>query len=243
VIEWSDFQCQFCARNEPTLARLRAEYPGQVRIVYRHLPLVFHAYADLAAEAAVAAAAQGKFWPMHDRIFGHQDRLTRADLEEDARVIGLDLPRFRAALDDRRYREVVAADAAAGAALGIDGTPTMFVNGSPIIGAVPWDRLRMLVDTKLAQARQMVAAGVAPADVYAVIMIGADAAERGDPSRMPVAGSIHALELGAVEREAAVVAACKGRDGSRAQKLADKLRGERRDVARGQCAAYGVDLP
>jgi protein-disulfide isomerase len=124
VVVWSDFQCPYCGVNAPSMAKLREEYGDQVRVVYRHLPLPMHPEAELAAEAAVAAAAQGKFWAMHDRLFADPRHLTRADLEAAGEAVGLDMKALRAALDDRRYRDAVADDTAAGAALGISGTTT-----------------------------------------------------------------------------------------------------------------------
>jgi protein-disulfide isomerase len=243
VVEWSDFECPYCARNAPTIARLRAEYPDDVRVVFRHLPLPGHPHAQLAAEAAVAAAAQGQFWPFHDRLFAAQDRLTRADLEAIAADLGLDLPAFRAALDERRHHAAVADDAAAGATLGVEGTPTMFVNGSPIEGAAAWDQVKLIVEARLDEARSLVARGVDRRDVYSVIMGAAGGAERGDPSRMPRAQSVGQLELMADDRHDAVTAACRGRDAARAGAMAGRLKGARRDNARQTCAAYGIDLP
>jgi protein-disulfide isomerase len=242
VVVWSDFQCPYCGVNAPSMAKLREEYGDQVRVVYRHLPLPMHPDADLAAEAAVAAAAQGKFWAMHDRLFADQRHLARADLEAAAEAIGLDMKAFRAALDDRRYRDAVADDNAAGAALGITGTPTLFVNGAPIEGAPRYDQLKMIVELRLAEAQSLVANGIAPRDVYGVIMATADGAERGDPSRMPRNEAAGKLELRMVEREAAVEAACRSRDGARAEEMAGRLKGDARASARTTCEAYGIDL-
>ncbi len=243
VVEWSDYQCPYCAQNAPSVARLRREYPDDVRVVFRHLPLGNHAHAQLAAEASVAAAAQGKFWDFHDRLFAAQDRLTRADLEAIAVDLGLDLTRFRAALDQHHYRAAVADDAAAAGGLGVEGTPTMFINGVPIEGAAAWDHLKLQVEVQLEQARSLVARGVDRRDVYSVIMSAAGAAERGDPSRMPRAQSVGKLELMQDDREVAVEAACRGRDAARAGEMAGRLKGAHKDAARQTCQAYGIDLP
>src|SRR5262249_2575874 len=129
IVEWSDFQCPFCAHTAPLLAHERKKYGDQVRIVYRHFPLSGHRDAQLAAEAGVAAAEQGKFWAFHDQIWANFGKLSRADLEGYAKVAGLDLAKFRAALDERRYHDAVVAENAAAEALGVSGTPTMFING------------------------------------------------------------------------------------------------------------------
>jgi protein-disulfide isomerase len=243
VVEWSDFECPFCAKNAPVLARLRTEYGDKVRLVFRHLPLPFHGRAELAAEAAMAAAAEGKFWAMHDRIFSTPDALGRADLEAHAAALGLDMAHFRAALDDRRYRGAVASDAAAGNILGVQGTPTLFVNGTVVPGAPRWEHLKLLVDARLGEAERLLASGVPRADVYGLVMLRARRVEDGDPSRMPAPTSTGAIELGRVEREAAVLAACRGREAERARTLAARLTGPRRAAVAGACAADGIDLP
>jgi hypothetical protein len=215
-----------------------------VRLVFRHLPLPGHPDAQLASEAAVAASAQGKFWEFHDRLFtGTRDDLGRPVLETIGEEIGLDMTDFRAALDERRHRDAVADDAAAAAALGIFGTPTLFINGVPIEGAPKWEHLKMLVDIRLDEAETIVASGIDRADVYGMIMAAADGAETGDPSRMPKTASGARLELRQLEREQAVEAACRTRDGKRAGDLAAKLKGDGRDDARATCEAYGIDLP
>ncbi|HMC95973.1 MAG TPA: thioredoxin domain-containing protein, partial [Polyangia bacterium] len=81
IVEFSDFQCPFCSRVVPTIQKIEKDYPNQVRIFFRHNPLPFHEHAPLAAEAAVAAEAQGKFWEMHDKMFANQQALDRAGLE------------------------------------------------------------------------------------------------------------------------------------------------------------------
>lgn len=243
IVMWSDFECPFCARNMPSLARARQEYGDKLRIIYRHMPLPFHRHAQLAAEAGAEAAHQGKFWAFSDYVFAHPGHLDRDGLIESGRAIGMDVAALAAALDDRRWRDAVAADAAAGAIAGVDGTPTMFVNGVPVIGAVPYERIKPVIDARLVDAEQLVAHGVDKADVYGVVMGAAHDGERADPGRMPVAASAAALELGPVDREAAVVAACRGHDKDRADKLAARLAGAGKTEAAEACAAYGVDLP
>jgi protein-disulfide isomerase len=242
IVEWSDFQCPFCAENAPNLVRLREEYGDRIRLVFRHMPLPNHPEAQLAAEAAVAAAAQGKFWEMHERLFGAQQAMSRADLEAHGEAIGLDMTAFRAALDERRHRDAVADDAAAGSALGIGGTPTIFVNGAPIEGAADWEHLKLTVEARLMDAQSLVAAGIEPADVYAVIMTTAERAERGDPSRMPRTARGARLELRQDDRVTAIEAACRGRDAARAGKMAGKLKGKGKARAKATCEAYGIDL-
>ncbi|HEX7836865.1 MAG TPA: thioredoxin domain-containing protein, partial [Kofleriaceae bacterium] len=215
IVVWSDFQCPFCAREAPVLAHLREKYRDDVRIVYRHMAMAMHRSAALAAEAGVAAAEQGKFWAFHDQLFAEFGKLSRADLERFAQAAGLDLPRFRAALDDHRYHEAVLAETAAAASLGVDGTPTMFINGAPVGGARDADFMGRLIEAHLARSRELVKAGVARADLYAVLMSMASEDDRADPSRIPSIVDHH-VELRADDRARAVAAACRLHDVPRA---------------------------
>jgi protein-disulfide isomerase len=242
VVEWSDFQCPYCGQEAPVLEKLRDEYGDDVRIIYRHFPLPMHPDAELAAEAAVEAAVQGKFWAFHDRLFADQDHLSRADLDKVAKDLGLDMKQFDAALDDRRHQDAVADDAAAGAALGITGTPSLFINGSPIEGAASYDQLKYVVEARLDEARSLIAHGIAREDVYGTVMGAADGNEHGDPSRVPKTAMGAKLELRQDDREEAVEAACRGRDADRAGEYAGRLEGDHKAAAKDTCAAYGIDL-
>jgi len=99
IVAFSDFQCPFCSRVVPTLHEIEKTYGNKVRVFFRHNPLPFHADAPLASEAAVAAEQQGKFWEMHDKLFANQQNLKRPDLEKYAQEVGLDMGKFKAALD------------------------------------------------------------------------------------------------------------------------------------------------
>ncbi len=240
VVVWSDFECPYCARVVPTLQRLRRERPG-VRVVHRHMPLAGHAGADLAAEAAVVAGKAGKFWAFHDQVFARMGTpLSRAVLLDAGAAAGLDVAELAAALDDHRYRELVMAEAAAAAALGATGTPTLFVNGRPVAGAVPFEQLLLVVDAQLDAARDLVARGVPAQDVYGVIGLAADRAETGDPRRLPRPTSFGHIEMGPIERDAAIVSACRGGEPDAARALAQ---GSGDGRARAVCADLGVDLP
>ncbi|MBZ0234708.1 MAG: thioredoxin domain-containing protein, partial [Deltaproteobacteria bacterium] len=159
VVVFSDFECPYCARMVPTIHKLRKERPD-VRVVYRHMPLAGHAGADLAAEAAVVAGRAGKFWAFHDQVFARIGTpLTRAVLLAAGADAGLDREELAAALDDHRYRDLVLAEAGAAGALGATGTPTMFVNGMPVAGAVPYGQLTLVIDAQLVAARDLVVRG------------------------------------------------------------------------------------
>jgi len=242
IVVWSDFQCPFCAREAPVLAHLRERYKDDLRIVYRHFAMSGHRSAALAAEAAVAAAEQGKFWAFHDLVFGDFGHLARGDLERFAQAAGLDLARFRAALEDHRFRDAVVAETAAAEALGVDGTPTMFVNGAPVGGALAADVMDRIVDAHLARSRELVKAGVARGDLYAVLMSMASDDERADPSRIPQIAE-HPIELRDGDRVRAVAAACRRHDEARATALAGRLTGDARRRAALVCAGLGIDLP
>lgn len=242
VVVFSDFECPYCVRLQPALQGLRRDHGADVRIVFRHMPLPFHPRAPLAAEAAVAAAAQGRFWDFHDRVLAAPHALARADLEAHARALDLDMDAFRAALDDRRHFEAVASDVAAAQALGVRGTPTMFVNGTPVVGSAPYDYLwRLIFAPKLEEARALVERGVPRAEVYDTLMRTAGRAEARD--RIRFAGIEGAVELDHDDRQAALLHACRTRDASRARALYENM--DRADDAAEvllQCRPYGVDL-
>ena len=241
IVVWSDFQCPFCAKQAPVLAHLRDRYGSDVRVIYRHLAMAAHRGAALAAEAGVAAAEQGKFWAFHDQVFGNVGHLARDDLERFARAAGLELTTFRAALDDRRYHDAIVAEAASAEALGVDGTPTMFINGAPVGGARDAETMDRLVDAHLARARELIKGGIAAADLYALLMSSAQGEDRADPSRIPSAAAIH-VELRSEDRVRAVAAACRRRDAARATQLAGALAGEARRRAMLVCTGAGIDL-
>jgi protein-disulfide isomerase len=151
VVEFGDFQCPYCGDEEPVVQRLLATYDGRVRFAYKQFPLWFHTDAFLASEAALAAHAQGAFWPYHDLLYAHQAALARADLESYAAELGLDLDAFRAALDEHTFAAAVDADVAQGTALGVPGTPCFFVNGRMGAGALDYDTLAAAIDEELAR--------------------------------------------------------------------------------------------
>jgi protein-disulfide isomerase len=166
VMVYSDYQCPFCVKAETTMAQLEKDYGAALRVVWKDNPLPFHDKAQLAAEAARAAGAQGKYWPMHDLLIAGHDKLARADLEGYAEKLGLDLATFRAALDDHRFARDVQADLAEAATLGVRGTPTFFINGRPLRGALPVAEFKTVIDEEMASAEAALARGVRPGDVY-----------------------------------------------------------------------------
>jgi len=153
IIEFSDFQCPFCGRVEPTLARVAKTYGDKVRLVWKNYPLAFHEHAMLGAQAAMAAGEQGKFWEMHDLLFAHQRELDRTSIEEYATQLGLKLAQFRSAIDDGKFNAQIESEMRQANALSSDGigTPTFFVNGVRIDGAQPFERFKEVIDTELSK--------------------------------------------------------------------------------------------
>jgi protein-disulfide isomerase len=149
LVLFSDFQCPFCARVVPTLDDVQKQYGEKVRIVWKHQPLSFHPNALPAAEAAEAAREQGKFWPFHDRLFASQRELSPETYARIAKEIGLDVRRFEEATRSRKFRSRVEADQRLAEKVGAAGTPTMFVNGEKVEGAVPLATLKAVIDRKL----------------------------------------------------------------------------------------------
>ncbi|HEY1690253.1 MAG TPA: Na+/H+ antiporter NhaA [Solirubrobacteraceae bacterium] len=136
LVEYADFECPYCGRAEQAIRELLAEHGAELRYVFRHLPLnEVHPRAQLAAEAAEAAAAQGAFWELHDLLFDHQGDLRPVDLKRYAESLELDIERFEHELRGRIYEERIAEDVAGADASGVSGTPSFFVNGRRHHGA------------------------------------------------------------------------------------------------------------
>jgi protein-disulfide isomerase len=149
IIEFSDFQCPFCQRANPTVAQVLKTYGDRVHFVYRHFPLGNHPNARPAAEASQCAAEQGKFWEYHDTLFANPSRLADADLKQHAAGLGLDAKQFNACVDTHKYKAQIDADMEAGEEAGVNGTPAFFVNGRMLSGAQPFDAFKRVIDEEL----------------------------------------------------------------------------------------------
>lgn len=145
IVTFSDFECPFCARAVPTLKQLLQSYPGKIRLVFKHLPLPMHKNAGSAARAAIAAQAQGKFWEMHDRIFENQRSLDAASLEKLARELKLDLKRFNRDSQASSAQSRMIEDMSTASRLGVRSTPSFFMNGAMVKGALPLDQWNRLI--------------------------------------------------------------------------------------------------
>jgi protein-disulfide isomerase len=155
VVEYGDFECPYCGQAEPVVRELLREY-GEVRYVWRHLPLLdVHPRAELAAEASEIAAHFGKFWEMHDLLMENQDHLRPAELVQHAVSLGIDGDLFRRKLEKRWTKSHVDEDLESADMSGVSGTPTFFINGQRHYGAYDIDALTAAV--RQAKARAMVA--------------------------------------------------------------------------------------
>ena len=154
IVEFSDFECPFCSRVNPTLDEVMENYGEKVRIVFRQFPLPMHSNAKKAGEASLCADDQGKFWELHDAMFADQRNLGVDGLKGMAETLGLETETFNECLDSGKYAAQVETDLAEGAAVGVTGTPAMFINGRFISGAVPYDQLATVIDQELEAAMQ-----------------------------------------------------------------------------------------
>ena len=180
IIEFSDFQCQYCGKFiTDSYAQLKSQYidTGKVKLVFRNFPLPFHQYAQKAAEAALCAGAQNKYWEMHDKLFANQSALTLDNLKQYAKDLSLDTTKFNTCLDSGTFADQTKADINDGTSYGIGGTPSFFVikgdtsidpkdiatksqanqyvisldnNGTLLIGAQPFNLFQQAVDKALA---------------------------------------------------------------------------------------------
>jgi protein-disulfide isomerase len=156
---FSDFQCPFCSKVEPTIQQIEKAYPGKVRIVWKHQPLAFHPNALPAAKASEAARTQGKFWGMHDRLFANQSALSDASYERFARELKLDMARFQKDAASPATAERIAADQKLGESVGASGTPTLFLNCRKVVGAQPLEALKPVIDEEVKKGEARVAKG------------------------------------------------------------------------------------
>lgn len=153
VVEFSDFECPYCQRFNPTLDQVKSTYKDKVRVVFRQFPLnSIHAKAQKAAEASLCAHDQGAFWKMHDLLFAEQKDLDLPQLKEKAKRLGLDSSTFDSCVDEGKYAAQVAEDVRDGSALGVTGTPSVFINGRPVKGVVAFEDLAKIIDEELESA-------------------------------------------------------------------------------------------
>ena len=171
IVIWSDFQCPYCSRVEPTMQQIRDAYgPDRVRMIWKNFPLPFHNNAKPAAEAALGAFAMGgndAFWKWHDTAFKNQQALGTDSYVKWAQDAGVkDIAAYKAGLDGHKWADKVEKDKNEGSAAGATGTPAFFVNGVFINGAQQFDSYKKVVDQELQKAQAKIAAGTPKSRIY-----------------------------------------------------------------------------
>lgn len=152
IIEFSDYQCPYCARfYTDTLPKLEETYikTGKAKLIMRDFPLSFHQFAQKASEAAECADDQGKYWEYHNKLFDNQQALDIASLKKYAKDLSLDTAKFDSCLDTGKYTAEVQKDFQDGQKAGVSGTPSFFVNGNRIVGAQPFPAFEQIIEAEL----------------------------------------------------------------------------------------------
>jgi len=151
IVEFADFQCPYCSKVQPALKTVLAKYEGKVKLAFRDFPLsTIHPHAEMAAEGSRCALEQGKYWEMHDAMFGDQAKLEEADLVKTAAGLGMDQKAFESCLKSGKYKAAVGRDAEAGSQVGVNGTPAFFINGEFLNGAQSDADFDKIIDRELA---------------------------------------------------------------------------------------------
>ena len=149
LVEFSDFQCPYCSKAVEKINAVLKAYPKDVKLIFKQYPLDTHPQAQISAQAALAAHQQGKFWPLHDLMFANKNSLSRKSILGWAEGIGLDMKRFEADLVSDAVKKSVARDVADGDKAGVEGTPTVFINGQRYNGELALDAFRPVIDGEL----------------------------------------------------------------------------------------------
>ncbi|MDO8505400.1 MAG: DsbA family protein [bacterium] len=140
IVEFADFECPYSKDESLIIRELQAQYPEKIHFIYRDFPLDnLHPNAFRASEAAQCANDQNKFWALHDKLYQNARSLTDLDIKLYALEIGLDITQFNKCFDERKYKDEIEGDRADGVAAGVIGTPTFFINGKKIEGAIPME--------------------------------------------------------------------------------------------------------
>jgi protein-disulfide isomerase len=173
IVEFSDFQCPFCSKVEPTLKAVMAKYKDKVRLVWKNEPLPFHPRAKPCAELAMEARAEKKdpgFWAAHDKLFDNQKAQSDDDLAKYAADLGLNVDKVKAAIANNTYAKDIDADADEGDDVQASGTPHFFINGRRLVGAQPEEKFDAIIDQEIKHAADLVSKGTKPEAVYDAIM-------------------------------------------------------------------------
>lgn len=154
VVEFSDYECPFCARVQPTVEALQAKYGNRVRWAFKHLPLDFHPKAKPAAAAAIAAHKQGKFWEFSSKLWDNQNSLEDATFERIARELKLDVAKFNTDRASAAAAGQIERDMKDASGIGARGTPYFMINGEGVSGAMPLEAFTQVIDAALEQAKK-----------------------------------------------------------------------------------------
>lgn len=150
LVEFSDFQCRYCKAFSATLKRILEHYGDQVRLVFRQYPLSsIHHDAERAAMASLCASEQDRFWDMHDLLFENQESLKEQEILDIAEMLGMDIKKFQSCLESGRYDDKIKDDIKAGAKVGVEGTPTLFINGRYFNGNLPYEEVASVIEEEL----------------------------------------------------------------------------------------------
>lgn len=177
LVLFSDFECPFCKRIEPTIDELLEDYGDDLRVVWKHNPLPFHQRAEPASRAAWAAQQQGKFWEYHALVFENQKSLSDADLDRYAEELGLDMKKFKADMNSDAAKEQIKKDQAIAKRTNAQGTPHSFVNGRRVRGAQPITQFKKVVEEELANARETLSAADQKKGAYEKLQANANKGE------------------------------------------------------------------
>lgn len=154
IVEFGDFQCPACGASYPTIEQLRKAYKGQITFVFRNFPLAMHHNAKAAAETAEAAGAQGKFFEMYDLLYTNQEKWGETNnamsyFLEYAQALKLDMDKFKSDVEGNKYAKKIQADVTDGSAVGVEATPTFFINGVKQEGGLPYSEFKTKIDDVL----------------------------------------------------------------------------------------------
>jgi protein-disulfide isomerase len=189
IVEFSDFQCPYCSRVEPTLKAIHDKYGDKVRFVWKNEPLPFHPRAEPAAEVALEARAEKGdkgFWDVHDKLFASQPKLEDADLEKVATDAGLNLEKVREAMKTHKYKSIIDGDADLGDDMQASGTPHFFVNGRRLVGAQPVDKFAEIIDDEITKTSALLAKGTPAGQIYETVIKNGKGAPEVEKKSIPV---------------------------------------------------------
>ncbi|MDO8451982.1 MAG: thioredoxin domain-containing protein [bacterium] len=152
LVEFSDFQCPACKAVKPVVDNLLKAYPNELLFVYRHFPLSQHPFGEESARAAESASVQGKFWEMYEFLFANQENLSSEKIREGAAALGLDIPKFELDKESQAVKDTVARDLASGTRLGVNSTPTFYLNGRKLT-LTSFEQLKEEVEKSIGETR------------------------------------------------------------------------------------------